>query len=99
MQRIEKVILLSWVKAHPLNARTHSKQQIDAIARAMKIVITAPIIVDENGFLIAGHARVAAAHKLGLTELPAVIISGLTDAQKRALMLGDNKLAELAGWD
>jgi ParB-like nuclease domain len=99
MQRIEKVVLLSWVKAHPLNARTHSKRQIDALARAMKIAITAPIILDGNGFLIAGHARVEAARKLGLTEFPAVIVAGLSDAQLRALMLADNKLAELAGWD
>jgi ParB-like chromosome segregation protein Spo0J len=58
-----------------------------------------PIVVDEDGVVLAGHGRLQAAHLLGLTGVPTVEVKHLTPARKRAFMLADNRLAELAGWD
>jgi ParB-like chromosome segregation protein Spo0J len=82
------------------NARTHSKKQIRQIADSIRrFGWTFPILVDENGIILAGEARYDAALQLGLREVPVIVISGLHDAEKRALALGDNKLAANAGWD
>jgi ParB-like chromosome segregation protein Spo0J len=82
------------------NARTHSDAQVAQIAASIREWgWTVPVIVDEQGGLIAGHARVMAAHRLGLTEVPVVIALGWSDAKKRAYILADNKLALNAGWD
>ena len=58
-----------------------------------------PVLVDEDGTLIAGHGRVLAARKLGLTEVPVMVARGWSEAQKRAYVIADNKLALNAGWD
>lgn len=82
------------------NARTHSPAQVDQIAASMREWgWTNPILVDEAGQIIAGHGRLAAAHKLGLKDAPVMVASGWTEAQKRAYVLADNKLALNAGWD
>jgi DNA modification methylase len=82
------------------NARTHSPEQIAQIAASIReFGWTIPILLDEQGGLIAGHARTLAAHKLGLTTVPVMVARGWTDAQKRAYVLADNKLALNAGWD
>ena len=82
------------------NARTHSEEQIDQIARAIEQWgWTVPCLVDEKGGLIAGHGRVLAAKKLGLDEVPVVVARGWSKAQKRAYVLADNKLTENGGWD
>jgi ParB-like chromosome segregation protein Spo0J len=82
------------------NARTHSKKQIRQIANSIRrFGWTFPILVDENGLILAGHGRYSAGLLLGLREVPVIVISGLNDAEKRALALGDNKLAANAGWD
>jgi len=82
------------------NARTHSPEQVDQIAASIREWgWTSPVLVDEDGGIIAGHGRVLAAKKLGLTEIPVMVARGWTQAQKRAYVLADNKLALNAGWD
>lgn len=88
------------LQAHPNNTRIHSKRQIEQIAQSIeKFGFVAPVLVDDSNVLIAGHGRLAAAKANGLTEVPAIVVSGLTRAQKRALALADNKIAQNAGWD
>lgn len=82
------------------NSRTHSEEQIAQIAASIKeFGFTNPIIIDENNGIIAGHGRILAAQKLKLKEVPCVQVTGWTDAQKRAYVIADNKLALNAGWD
>jgi hypothetical protein len=82
------------------NSRTHSEEQISQIAASIKeFGFLNPVIVDGENGIIAGHGRVMAAKKLGMTELPVVEASHLTDAQRRAYIIADNKLALNAGWD
>lgn len=82
------------------NARTHSEAQVCQIAASIREWgWTVPILVDEAGMVIAGHGRLAAAQKLGLTEVPVIVAAGWTEAQKRAYVIADNKLALNAGWD
>ncbi|MGL4396049.1 MAG: site-specific DNA-methyltransferase [Hyphomicrobium sp.] len=82
------------------NARTHSPKQIAQIAASIKAFgFNNPGLIDKDGGIIAGHGRVEAAKKLGHATVPCVRLEHLTDAQKRASILADNKLAEKAGWD
>ena len=82
------------------NARTHSDAQVAEIAASIKEYgWTNPILTDGENGIIAGHGRLLAARKLGMEEVPTIDIVGLTDVQKRALILADNKLALNAGWD
>jgi DNA modification methylase len=82
------------------NARTHSDQQIAQIAASIvEFGFNAPILVDSSAGIIAGHGRLLAARKLKLEQVPVVILDHLTENQKRAYILADNKLTELAGWD
>src|SRR3954452_7471015 len=82
------------------NARTHSDAQVAQIAASVREWgWTVPVLVDETGMLIAGHGRVLAARKLGLAEVPVMVAYGWSEAQKRAYVLADNKLALNAGWD
>jgi len=82
------------------NARTHSKKQINQIANSIVAFgWTYPILVDEQGNIIAGAGRYLAAGQLGLTKVPVLVICGLSDAEKRALALADNKIAANSGWD
>lgn len=82
------------------NSRTHSDAQITQLASSIKeFGFTTPVLIDEGDSLIAGHGRVLAAQKVGQEEVPAIIVSGLTEAQKKALVIADNQLALNAGWD
>jgi DNA modification methylase len=82
------------------NSRTHSKKQIRQVANSiLRFGWTYPILIDEHGIILAGHARYEAALLLGLQEGPVIVVSGLSDAEKRALALADNKIAANAGWD
>jgi DNA modification methylase len=82
------------------NARTHSKKQIRQIARSIEqFGFCNPVLIDGNGQIIAGHGRVAAAKLLGLSKIPTVRLPHLSEAQKGAYILADNRLAEKAGWD
>ncbi len=88
------------VKPNPKNARTHSSQQLKQITSSMKAFgFTNPVLIDESNVLIAGHGRLEAAKTLGLSQIPSIRIAQLSDAEKRALMLADNKIAMNAGWD
>jgi len=82
------------------NARTHTDQQVAQVAASIReFGWTNPILVAADGTIIAGHARLAAARKLGMTEVPVIVLDHLTEAQRRALVLADNRLALDAGWD
>ena len=82
------------------NARTHSRKQIRQIADSIrKFGWTNPILIDEKDHVIAGHGRVEAAKLLGLHEAPVITIAGLSDSERRALAVADNKIAANAGWD
>lgn len=88
------------IKTNPRNARTHSKKQIAQIARSMKEFGNVnPILIDDQHVLIAGHGRLEAAKSLGHEHVPSIMVQGLSEAKKRALMLADNKIAANAGWD
>lgn len=91
---------LSSLKPYDRNARTHSDEQIEQIARSIKeFGFINPVLVDEDGTIIAGHGRVMAAGRVGMTEVPVLYVEDLTDEQKKAYILVDNKLTELGGWD
>lgn len=82
------------------NSRTHSDKQVAQIAASIKeFGFTNPILIDEDGGIIAGHGRTLAARKLGLTVVPCLRLSYLTDAQKKAYVITDNQLAMNAGWN
>jgi DNA modification methylase len=82
------------------NARTHSHEQIAQIAASIaEFSFTNPILVGPDSIIIAGHARLQAARKLGMTEVPVIVLDHLTETQRRALVLADNRLALNAGWD
>ncbi len=82
------------------NPRTHSKTQIEQIARSIQAFgFINPLLIDESGQLVAGHGRLLAARELGLVTVPCIRIEHLTEAEKRAYLLADNKLAENAGWN
>lgn len=82
------------------NSRTHSDEQVAQIAASIKEWgWTTPVLTDDEGMIIAGHGRVLAARKLGLKEIPVMVATGWTDAQKKAYVLADNQLALNAGWD
>lgn len=88
------------LKANSRNARTHSKRQIAAIAESIKVSgFLNSIVIDEDDVILAGHGRAEAAKLLRLDRVPTVRINTLTEAQKRAFVLADNRLAEKAGWD
>ena len=82
------------------NSRTHSDEQVLQIASSIKeFGFLNPVIIDADNGIIAGHGRVMAAKKLGIEELPCIDASHLTEAQKKAYIIADNKLALNAGWD
>jgi len=82
------------------NARTHSDEQVGQIAASIREWgWTTPVLVDEDGGIIAGHGRTMAAKRLGMREVPVMVARGWSDAKKRAYVLADNKLALNAGWD
>jgi DNA modification methylase len=88
------------LKPSPRNARTHSERQIlKLVASFVRFGFVSPILVDENGEVIAGHGRLEAARRLGRTVVPTICVSHMSDADKRAYRIADNRLAELAGWD
>ena len=82
------------------NARTHSDEQVAQIAASIaEFGWTNPILAGADGIVIAGHARLQAARKLGMTEVPVIVLDHLNETQRRALVLADNRLALNAGWD
>ena len=88
------------LKVNHRNARTHSERQVEQIAASvLKFGFIIPIVVNEKGVVLAGHGRLRAAQRLGLEEVPTIVVKHLTEELQRAFMLADNRLAELAGWD
>lgn len=82
------------------NSRTHSDEQVTQIASSIKeFGFTNPVLIDEQGGVIAGHGRILAASKLSLTDIPCIVLDGLTEAQKKAYIIADNQLPLNAGWD
>ena len=82
------------------NSRTHSDEQVAQLAASIREWgWTTPVLVDEDGGIIAGHGRVLAARQLGMAEVPVVVARGWSDAKRRAYVIADNKLALNAGWD
>jgi ParB-like chromosome segregation protein Spo0J len=82
------------------NARTHSPEQIAQVAASItEFGFVNPILVGADNVIIAGHARLLAAKKLGMTEVPVIVLAHLSEAQRRALVIADNRLALKAGWD
>ncbi len=88
------------LRPHPRNARLHSDRQIDKIAASIRSFgFNPPVLVDANNQILAGYERVEAARKLGLLQIPTISIEHLTEGQRRAFMLADNRLSELSTWD
>jgi ParB-like nuclease domain len=84
----------------PGNARVHGPRQIARIADSIAAFgFNVPILIDGNGAVLAGHGRVLAARRLGLSEVPTIALEHLSDPERRAFMIADNRLAELASWD
>lgn len=97
--RVETVPV-SALRPYSRNARTHSKRQIEQIADSIKTFgWTNPILADAESGVIAGHGRLEAAKHLGMTTVPVIRVEHMSEAQKRAYIIADNKLAENAGWD
>lgn len=82
------------------NSRTHSEEQIAQIAGSIKAFgFTNPILVGADGVIVAGHGRLSAARKLGLDKVPVIVLDHLSETERRALVIADNKIALNAGWD
>jgi DNA modification methylase len=95
-----EVLAVGSLKPYPRNARTHSKKQIRQIADSIqRFGFTNPVLISDEGEIIAGHGRVEAAKLIGMQSVPALRLSHLSAAQRRAYVLADNKLALNAGWD
>ena len=95
-----KTVLVSDLIPYARNSRTHSDVQVNKIASSIKeFGFLNPVLIDKDNGIIAGHGRVMAAQKLGLKEVPVLQIGHLSDTQKRAYIIADNRLALDAGWD
>jgi len=82
------------------NSRTHSDEQVTQVASSIKeFGFTNPILIDEQDGIIAGHGRLMAASKLGMEEVPTIVLGGLSEAQRKAYVIADNKLALNSAWD
>ena len=82
------------------NSRTHSEEQVNQICASInEFGFTNPLLIDEKDSIIAGHGRLLASKKLGMEEVPCIVLKGLTEAQKKAYVIADNKMALNAGWD
>ena len=102
MAKIDKVqeVRLDSLKPYEKNAKVHGQEQVNKIADSIReFGFLSPLLIDKDFNIIAGHGRVMAAKQLGMETVPAVFIEGLTETQRRAYILADNKLTELGGWD
>lgn len=91
---------ISQIKPYPSNPKIHKNKQIQQIVNSIsEFKFNNPILIDENNEIIAGHGRLLAAKQLGITEIPAIKLLHLTDAQKKAYRIADNKLTENGEWD
>lgn len=91
---------ISDLKPHPKNPKTHPPAQVASVAKMIReFGFTRPLLIDEHDTILAGHGATLAAEEVGLQELPVVVLRGLTDTQKLALLFSDNRSFELGGWD
>ena len=95
-----KIVSVEDLIPYALNSRTHSDAQVAQLAASIReFGFTNPVLVDDANNLIAGHGRLLAARKLKMDQVPAIVVAGLDDRKRRALVIADNKLALNAGWD
>jgi hypothetical protein len=95
-----KMLAVDKIIPYVKNSRTHSDEQVAQVAASIKeFGFTNPILLDKENVIIAGHGRMLAAQRLGLSEVPCIRLDHLTEAQKKAYIIADNKLALNAGWD
>jgi len=102
MAKIDRVqeVSLELLVPYANNAKKHSNEQVEKIAESIKeFGFLSPCLIDNDYNIIAGHGRVMAANKLGLKTVPCVFVEGLSEAQRRAYILADNKLTEMGEWD
>lgn len=102
MAKIEKIqeVAISDLVPYERNAKLHPDSQIELICKSIQEVgFISPCLIDEAGNIIAGHGRVEAAKQLGMDTVPCVYVEGLSEAQRRAYILADNRLTELGEWD
>lgn len=102
MAKIDRIkeVRIDELVPYERNAKTHGDDQVEMIARSIQeFGFLSPCIIDRDMNIIAGHGRVMAAKSLGMNTVPCVFVEGLTDEQRRAYILADNKLTELGGWD
>ena len=101
--QIAKQIILQPVEAlvpYARNSRTHSDEQVTQIAASIReFGFTNPVLVDDDGGIVAGHGRVMAARQIGMTAVPTINVGWLSEHQRRAYVIADNQLALNAGWD
>lgn len=96
LERVSVETLIPYAK----NARTHSDEQVAQIAGSIReFGFNNPVLVDKDNTIIAGHGRVLAARKLGLTDVPVIVLDHLTESQRKAYVLADNRIALNSGWD
>jgi DNA modification methylase len=95
-----KIVQVEDLIPYAMNSRTHSDEQVAQLAASIReFGFTNPILIDQDSNLIAGHGRLLAARKSKMDQVPAVVVTGLDDRKRRALVIADNKLALNAGWD
>jgi ParB family chromosome partitioning protein len=95
-----KVAAVADLIPYALNSREHSDEQVAQIAASIRAFgFTNPVLIDEQNNLIAGHGRVLAARKLAMEQVPAIVVTGMDERKRRALIIADNKLALNASWD
>lgn len=103
-KNLPKVSVQYWplekIQPNPKNPRKHKDRQIKLLCKSIESFgFNIPIAVDSQGMIVAGHARLAAAKKLGLSEVPVIVLDHLTEQQAKAFLLADNRLSELSSWD
>jgi hypothetical protein len=87
------------LKPFPNNPRRHPESQIAGLMKSIDLVWTNPILIDESATILAGHCRLEAAKRLGMADVPTITIAGLSDSERRAIVIADNRLPERAVWD
>lgn len=99
MQKIKKVKIKD-LKPYENNAKIHSDYQIGLLVKSIEeFGFINPVLIDEDNNVLAGHGRIEAAKQLKIKELPAIVIEGMTETEKQAYIIADNRLSELAMWD
>ncbi len=95
-----QMLSIASIRPYERNAKIHSEAQVEVLRRSLETLgFVRPLLVDREGHLLAGHGILLAAQAAGMQEVPCVLVEGLTEEQRRAYILADNKLAELSSWD